>query len=208
MSRATKRQNLAYEQSKRPTNTKVRTALIIFLTILALLLVGATTIRHFLPTEEPPIQSNSWDGVTPGYVLTPKLNQQLGEPVRVQNLPAEKQKVFYKNDGFKIFYNEVILNKDGVVEFIKTPVSYDESNLFSNYITEHGLPDFELYVPDAGLGKKAYVYLEKGLVYVAHEDKPVIEQIWYFEPTDRNTFMLLWGTSLSEDQKYQETFPF
>lgn len=207
MPRATKRQNLAYEQSKQPQDNRVRRIAMIFLGVLAVLFVGAAIIQQFIPIEEPPVQENTWQGLTPGFKMTAKLNAELGEPVTVKNLPAEKQRISYQSDDFKVFYNDVIVDKDGVVEFIKVPVAYNESHTLAEYISLYGEPDFELYAPHHGANIKAYTYLEEGVSVFANAETKVVEQLWYFEPTDQETFLFLWGEPLSENYSEPESFP-
>lgn len=207
MSRATKRQNLAFEESKRPQNNTLRNAVLIFVGVLIFIFIGVTIFQQFIPIEEPPIQANTWQGLTPGFKITPKLNSELGGPVVVKNLAAEKQQVSYRSEDFKVFYNEVIVDKDGVVEFIKIPVAYTETHTLSEYISLYGEQDFDLYDHRVGANIKAYVFLDEGLAVLANAETQVVEQLWYFEPTDKNMFMALWGSELSEEYSKPEAFP-
>lgn len=208
MPRASKRQNPAYEESRQPQKqSPYKKYLLIFLGILAVLFVIAAIVQQYVPIEEPPVQQNTWEGLTPGYTITPKLSAELGEPVAVKNLPAEKQQVSYKSEHFKAYTNDVIVNKDGVVEYIEVHQAYDPEHTFADYISLYGEPDLELYATEISTSSKAYIYLEEGVVVIAHDTSNIVERIWYFEPTDRETFMLTWGRELSTQSSHPEAFP-
>ena len=204
---AHKYQNQAYEQSKQPKKNKYTKIIFIFLAVLAVLLVIASAVQQFIPIEEPPVQENTWQGLTPGFKLTPKLLEELGKPLEVENLPAEKQHLTYSSEHFAAYHNEILVNKEGIVEFIQIPAKFDENNTLSNYITLYGEPDFELFAPQVNENVKAHVFLDEGLVIVANISNKVINQTWHFEPTDTETFMLNWGRQLSTEATQPEAFP-
>lgn len=207
MQQARKYQNPAYEQSKQPTNSRYKKIVWVFLGVLAVLFVIAAAVQQFVPIEEPPVQENTWQGLTPGFKLTPKLSEELGSPVKVENLPAEKQQVSYKSEHFAAYYNEIIVDKDGVVEFIVVPSKYEESNTVSNYITLYGQPDIELFASHISTNSKAHVFLHEGLAVITNASSTVVTEIWYFEPTDRETFLITWGKELTPESSYPEAFP-
>lgn len=207
MQQARKYQNPAYEESKLPTKSRYKKFVWIFLGILAVLLVIAATVQQFIPIEEPPVQENTWQGLTPGFKLTPKLSETLGSPVKVKNLPAEKQQLSYKSEHFAAYYNEVYVDKEGVVEFIVVPSKYEETNTISNYITLYGQPDIELFAPHISTNSKAHVFLDEGIVVITKSTSLIVTEVWYFEPTDRETFLSTWGEELSPESSHPEAFP-
>lgn len=207
MQQARKHQNPAYEQSKQPIQSRYKKFIWIFLSVLAILFVIATAVQQFIPIEEPPIQENTWQGLTPGFKLTPKLLETLGAPVKVESLPAEKQKVSYTSEHFAAYYNEVIVTKDGIVEFIAVPTKYEETHTVSNYITLYGQPDIELYASHISTNSKAHVFLNEGIAVISKSTSSIVTEIWYFQPTDRETFLNTWGEELTPESSYPEAFP-
>ena len=208
MPKAIKHQNASFEEFKQTSLEKNSNKLIwIFMAVLAVLLLISAVVRLFVVVEEPPVQQNTWQGLTPGFAITQNLAEQLGTPVSVENLPAEKKQVSYKAQDFKAYYNEVVVDKDGTVEFIKTPIAYSDENTLTQYTTLYGEPDFSLYASHISDSLRAHVFLDEGLTVIANETTLVIEELWYFQPTDKETFMLQWGSQLSEYPSGPEAFP-
>ncbi len=170
--------------------------------ILVILLVSISFVRIFTPEVQPPVKENSWLGITPGYTFTQKVAEQLGEPLSVKTI-RDKKEISYKSK-FPSKPNTVLVSDKGIVVFVKEHVTYDATNVVENYYPQLGQPDFILYAPQISIGVKAHVFLTKGIVLIAHEADGSIEQKWYFEPTDKESFMFTWGTDLSESYSNQE----
>ena len=206
MNNAKKRQNQAYEESKQPQK-KPKKVVWIFLVVLAVLFVVFSIIQQFVPIYQPPVQENSWKNITPGYPITEKLAAELGPPVEVTNLPGEKKRVSYQSSDFKSYYNEVYLDSDNTVEFVKVPLAYNESRTLTEYTSLYGDPDFSLYNSELGFGIKAFVFLDEGVAVIANEKTLVLEGLWYFEPATKEDFLSSWGRDLTPQASYPEAFP-
>ncbi len=164
--------------------------------ISAVLLLIITFIRLFTPETQPPLQENSWNGVTPGYSFTQKVSEELGEPISV-NMVGNAKEVSYKS-VFPSKPNTILVSDNGIVEFIKEHVTYDSKHTVENYLPKLGQPDFVLFAPEISIGVQAHVFLSKGVVLIAHSKDNSVEQKWYFAPTNKDSFMFTWGKELSE----------
>ena len=207
MPTARKHINQAFEESKLPQSGRSKKIYWILLALLAALFVISAVIAQFLPTETPPVQQNTWQGITPGYKITSTISSQLGSPIKVEKLAGERQELSYDSQDFKSFHTTVTLSQEGTVDIIKIPVAYNEDNLLQNYTSDLGTADLELYDTSIGLTAKAHIFLEKGVVIIANETTGVVEGIWYFEPTTEEVFLNTWGTDLSKDASEPEAFP-
>ncbi len=207
MPNAKKHLNQAYEESKITQSGKSKKIYWFILGTLAILFVISAVITQFLPIDEPPVQQNTWEGVTPGYKLTQTVTAQLGSPVEIKKLAGEKQQLSYKSNDFKSYYNEVVISKEGNVEFIKTPIAYDTNHTLTNYTVLYGTPDLERYASEISSALKAHVFLEEGLVIIANKKTDVVEAIWYFEPTTEDVFLRTLGEKLTKEPSQPEAFP-
>jgi hypothetical protein len=166
-----------------------------FITVISLI------IRALLP-EEIPVQENTWNSITPGFSNYEQLVEQMGPPL--DSVETE--------DGFKLDYqsdflaipNQVITDKTGTIEFIKEYLLYDPNHVLKTYKDLYGEPDLVLFEEENSSAIKANVFLEEGLVILAHITDGTVEQKWYFVPTTQDLFLASWGQALSEDSEGPE----
>jgi hypothetical protein len=196
-------QNTPYNsQQPKRTVAKERNWALILLVVVILVMVVSSVIRVLIPEQQPPQQENTWNGMTPGYGLTKTLVDRLGQPLATQNTPNGEQ-LSYKSE-FPSKPHTVIVDDAGKVQFIKEHIPYDSTHTISSYLAEFGEPSLKLYAPEISSALDAYVFLEKGVVILAHREDGSVEQKWYFIPTDEQTFLNSWGAELSTEFGHQE----
>lgn len=168
-----------------------------------LMLVIAQLFRVLTP-KIIPIQQNSWQGLTPGYSRLEDVVGNLGQPLSTEDI-REGTALYYQSD-FPVFPDEVIVNTTNTVQFIKEFVPYNADHTLQQYTQEFGQPDLELYDQDTGYASKAYVFLQQGLVIIAHISGQTVEQKWYFVPTTQQEFLQSWGKNLTDQGNPPEEF--
>ncbi|NCN03858.1 MAG: hypothetical protein GW942_02170 [Candidatus Pacebacteria bacterium] len=163
--------------------------------IISFLITAISLFINNLILQQIPIQENTWNGITPGYSKQEQLIKMMGEPLDIIETENGSE-IKYKSD-FPAVPNKVETNKEGTVQFIKEYLLYDETHLLSQYISEYGEPNISLIDNESGDAFKAHVFLDEGLVIVAHNVDGSVEQKWYFEPTTAEIFLSSWGNNLS-----------
>lgn len=168
------------------------------------LLVIAQVLR--LLTPPPPLQTNSWNGITPGRSTLSQLDQQFGLPIQTQQ--SQLGTVLSYQSEFPTLPHQVVVDQENTVQFIKEYIPYSPDLKIDQYIQQFGQPDLELIEPEAGEAARAYVFLSQGLVIVAHVTDGTIEQRWYFTPTTESAFLQSWGQELTDQEAGPEPFQF
>lgn len=175
--------------------------IILLVTAVCVVIISAI-VRVALPAQEPPQQSNTWNGATPGYALTDSVLKKLGQPLTSRNTPEGQELSF--SSQFPSKPNTIIVDDSGTVSFIKEHIAYDSNHTLAQYTTQYGEPSFSLFVPEISLALEAHVFLDAGLVVITHQVDNSVEQKWYFEPTTKEAFLQSWGKDLSTEQGHQE----
>jgi len=178
--------------------------LIIFISSLVFLLILSAILRTLTPPTPPSHHSNAWNFIVPGISSVADVTKQLGQPsgVTKNNYYTTLQ---YSSD-FPTIPTQVGINKSGVVIFIKERLVYDKNHTLEQYINQFNQPELSLFVSDASIAAKAYVFLDEGLVVIAHTQDNTVEQKWYFSPTNQQSFLQSWENELSQNQPGPEKF--
>jgi hypothetical protein len=171
-----------------------------YVSLLVIAFIGFTIsfILRSITPPLPPDSPNQWQGLAPGYSRLQDATTKLGEPVSQRQTPFGTE-VGYKST-FPAIPHIVVVDSQNKVRFIKEFTTYDQAHTLKNYTDQFENFDLELFLKNNREPVKAYVFLEEGLVIVAHLNGGFVEQKWYFEPTDQETFLKSWGTSLSGEE--------
>lgn len=171
---------------------------IIFFIVSFLLVLISLLVQRLLP-DPVPIQDNTWNGVTPGHSKYSQMVEIMGTPI--DSVETEDgYEIKYQSD-FLAIPNEVVTDKEGTVQFIKEKLIYDESHTLSQYVDQFGEPDLVLQDESGGISLRANVFLEEGLVIMAHIKDGSVEGKWYFVPSTKAEFLSSWGENLSSEAR-------
>jgi hypothetical protein len=155
----------------------------------------AHLIRTLIPVELAPIQENSWGEITPGHSKISQVVTKLGEPIATQQTSQGDE--YHFTSFSELTPNKVVTDSSGNVKFMKEFFISDFDHLLSDYTDKYGEPDLSLVDLDSSGAVRAHVFLEEGLVVVAHNIDKNVSQRWYFEPTTEQIFLNSWGNNLS-----------
>lgn len=158
-----------------------------------ILFVIAQILR--LLTPPVPIKENTWQGVTPGYSTIKQLQEQMGEASRVEELESG-QRLYYPPNYESKRFNEIETDESGTVVFIKELVEFDEEHTLADYTEAYGDYDLRLHPSSFAPSVYAHVFLDEGLVIMAHVDRNIVEEKWYFDPVSEEVFLESWGSNL------------
>jgi hypothetical protein len=168
------------------------------------LMVVAVAIQ--LVTPKPPEATPTFGAARPGDTFSSSKQKELGEPLETSKTKKGDTEYLYASD-FAVHPNQVHVDAKNKIQFVKEFVLPDPKHTLTQYVAEYGQPDFVLYDTGSPDSVRAHVFLEAGLVVVAHIDGDVVEQKWYFEPTTKELFLAGYGDSLSESGSGPESFP-
>ncbi|MDH5533664.1 MAG: hypothetical protein OEX81_04530 [Candidatus Pacebacteria bacterium] len=184
------------QKEKKDLSVKLKENWFIVFIISSFVIVTISLIIQSIITQQIPIQENTWNGVTPGYSKYKDLVENMGIPIdKVETETGFDIK--YQSD-FLALPHEVVTDKEGTVSFIKEYLLYDPTHLLSQYVEDFGEPEIVLFDDQSGTAFKAHVFLDEGLVIIAHIKDGSVEQKWYFEPVSKEIFLKSWGKTLSE----------
>ena len=178
--------------------------IVIFLIVAFVIFLVGYILRLLTPPAPVPIQENSWSGITPGYSNAQQVIENLGTPL--SSFESAEGTVLNYQSNFPSMPNQVIVGNNNTVSFMKEFVVYDVNHKLQQYTDQFGNPDLELFGESLSNSVKAYVFLEEGLVIIAHLNGQGVEQKWYFTPTDEQTFLQSWGESLTSEEHGPEPF--
>ena len=171
---------------------------------LAIVVIISAVARLFIGPQLPKSDYNLWQGIRPGYSSVEDLNKQFGTPATEQKI--EGGSVFEYQSDFPAIPHQVVADQNQVVLFVKEFVPLEEGVFLAQYSQNLGGVDLVLRDQASSDALRAHVYLEKGLVLLAHQQNGLIEQRWYFVPTTREIFLSSWGRSLTSEE-YREQLP-
>lgn len=168
-----------------------------FLVIAFIILTISFIIRSLLPTPPAPNQSNTWETITPGYSTIQQAAEQLGAPIDSKQTNRGIETTFSSYNDF--LPHQVVSDQGGTVRFAKEFIHSSLDHTLDQYINEYGSADLQLIDHESSDALTAHVFLEEGLVVLAHNADQTVEQKWYFEPTDEATFLNSWGINLETE---------
>ncbi len=170
--------------------------LTIFIVLAVILFVTADILQVITPrVAKPGNQPNTWKSITPNYSKISDVYKAFGQPLETKKIDQGTQ-LSYKS-VFPALPNQVVVDPQEKVSFMKEQTLHVDGGNISNYTTKYGKADLVMFDAETGPGDRAYVFLSKGLVIVAHVGDGSVEQRWYFTPTNQDNFLKIWGTHLS-----------
>lgn len=124
-----------------------------------------------------------------------KINELLGFPVDSTTSGELLINQYRSSNEFRT--NEIRI-RNGEVDFIKEVINLDDTRTAKSIQEEYGRYDTVLYEKESDSYFDLYVYTNKGLAYLAHQDGTVLE-IWYFKPTEIDTFIDKWASNYQKE---------
>lgn len=169
-----------------------------YLTMVAGVIVAlALTYLFQLLTPETPPTQNSFANIQPGQNFNNTTLPNYGDPISSYTTDEGEQVYLYTSD-VPIHPHEVHVSENRKVVLIKEFYTFDETNTLEKFVENYGEPDLVLYDSLSPDSVRAHVFLDAGIVAVAHVDGGIVEQQWYFTPSDSETFITGPGKDLSE----------
>lgn len=164
-----------------------------FLFILVIILI---VISFLVPEESNDKQKHTSQKVTfknilPGTSSKQSVEDQLGQSIAVEN--KDNQDLFQYKSNSQNRNHIVTYNENGTVKLLKEIVtSQDNSEINANKIKASYGKTQNIYYQDKTDGIPSiylYIYPDKGLAYLGNPQSNIVIEVWYFVPTDINSFL-------------------
>ncbi|MFV1917094.1 MAG: hypothetical protein ACC618_01220 [Patescibacteria group bacterium] len=138
-----------------------------------------------------------YNSITPGKSTEAVVTEQLGEPLSINRMGSKKMLEYKSSSPSRM--HQIILENSQVL-FIKEIVSTNDNLEAQDLVQKYGNPTSKLYnIADPDSSFSLYVYGDKGLAYLGHEDGTLLE-VWYFPPTTLGEFINQWGQDYSTEK--------
>lgn len=135
-----------------------------------------------LPTEKG---GANYRNLTPGISSKEEVVKKLGEPLKT-GLENGTETLEYNSNNPNL-NNKFFIN-NGVLSLVKEIVTLKDKIKIPSIKEKYGDPVYTLFGPGSTIGFYLYIYPDKGFAYVGHEKSGLIKEIWYFPPTNFESF--------------------
>lgn len=169
--------------------------------LVGLLLLSVISVVFVFSSTKPKTDNNAtpqpsniktidWSKLTPGESTTKDVTDMLGNPVR------QKDNVYFFESSTSVANNEAII-ENGTAQFFKEIVTLSDKKTVDLITSKYGLAPNTLYGSNSINGFNLYVYPNIGVAYLGNSITQDLLEIWYFKPTDIETFTQEWGDGYS-----------
>lgn len=179
---------------------------------LVLLFVGIILIISFVVIFVLPKQTNNplpgatptdpWSTFLPGQTTKEQVVQQLGNPVTQTSQNNQTIDEFKSNSPTR---NHQVVFTNDTSQFFKQIIASGDTTKMNDLVNKYGTTSTILYGPDQSAGFYLYVYLSKGVAYLANASTGDVLEIWYFPSSNLQDFISKWASnySINQDQQSQ-----
>lgn len=147
------------------------------------------------PSPTPRPSGASYKNLTPGTSSEKDVKGALGTPLK-ETASGEQTVLEYKSKNPN--FNDEFALKAGTLAFVRQIVTLDDNLKIPDLEKKYGKYESVLYGNLSTSGFNLYVYPDKGVAYIGQPESGFITEIWYFVPTDLNTFKQLFASGFSD----------
>lgn len=185
--------------NKKIFNKKFLYLFLISLSLIATIFIISKTYKNSLVSRKPPASPPSngqaaYQKIVPGVSSKSDVISLLGEP-----LTGEGNTIEYKSSSPN-FNHQITLDQEKV-SFVKEIITLKEKKNSKDIANVYGVPKKMLFGPDAEAGFYLFVYPENGIAYVGHPESGLLLEIWYFPPTNMESFISKYTQGYSETRQ-------
>lgn len=160
--------------------------------IIAYLLAKEGQEPTISPTPLPTTAPATWRSLLPGTSTLDDVFKDLGQPIKT----IDGGTLLYSSES-KNRNHEVVVKENKVV-FIKEIITVNGVKI-PDMETKYGKSKIQLYGLDDVYS--LFVYPDKGVAYVGNPTSNTVSEIWYFEPTTLDRFLLTWAQEYSSQPR-------
>ena len=180
-------------------NKKILLLAFVSLFSMIFIFVKTNSIKKNIDIIKPQINNSNevatYKDIVPGNNYKEEdINKMLGTPVSSTQSGEVKINSYPSSNEYRA--NDIEL-KNGEVDFIKEVINPDDTRTSEDIRKIYGVSEYVLYENTSDSFFNIYVYPKNGIAYLGHNDGTLLE-IWYFKPTDINTFKLKWASNYSD----------
>jgi hypothetical protein len=136
----------------------------------------------------PPVPQSDWGKLD-------SIVSKLGTPVNKSDSSDKEGQYEYKSSSAT--RNNEVIYQSNVPLFYKEVVTKADNKTAQSIKGKYGNAEIRLYGPESNIGFHMYVYPAKGIAYIGSMYDDTITEVWYFAPTNLETFMNTWAKDYS-----------
>jgi len=176
-----------------------------FVVLILVVLISAVVLARTTPIEEKlttaPQGGASYKSIVPGISSEKEVIDKLGNPL---NTKTEADKKILEYQSTSPFVPHKFTLENNTVILVKEIVTLEDKISSQVLKQKYGEPPYKLFDQTSYSSTFfLFVYPEKGIAYLGHQDGTVIE-VWYFQPTNLNTFMQKYAPNYSLNLPVQQ----
>ncbi len=141
---------------------------------LGILLISLIILVYSYLRPAPPQPYDDFSAIDPGNTTKSQLSNLPSYHSKTQ---GDQELIFFGQNAPKK-YSEAIIKNDLVIAYKKTDPSTFSFPGFSEYLSAHGQPQLVVDTSYSEFGYAGYVFLEQGLVVVAHQGSNEVIEEW------------------------------
>lgn len=147
-----------------------------------------------IPTSSPVSGIVDFNEIIPGKTSLDRINELLGKPLS-STTSGDLNISNYKSTNQ--YRNHKVYSKDGLAELVVEEI-INKNKTVKDIQKIYGVAPVSLFSKSPSSAFKLYVYSDKGIAYLGHQDGTILE-IWYFIPTTVDDFITKWGSDYSKE---------
>lgn len=188
--------------NKKIFNKKFIYFFLILLSLVATIFIITKIYKNSLvsrktPTSSPSDNQASYQKIVPGVSSKSDVVSLLGKP-----LTEDGNTIEYKSSSPN-FNHQITLDQEKV-SFVKEIITLKEKKNSKDITNVYGVPKKMLFGPDAAAGFYLFIYPENGIAYVGHPESGMLLEIWYFPPTNMESFVSKYAQGYSENRQIRQ----
>ncbi len=136
----------------------------------------------------PPVPKGEWGSID-------VLIKDIGKPISQEDTATKSGQ--YKYNSSTLNRKNEVVYQDNVPVFYKEIVTNGSNKTSKSIQQKYGSAEIRLYGSESDIGFYLYAYPSKGIAYVGSIYDDIVTEVWYFSPTDLNSFMATWAKDYS-----------
>lgn len=179
---------------------KILAIILVFFVILALVIIKfVPKNKNSVPTPTViPFSKVEYKELIIGSSTKEETYQKLGSPISEEDINGDRIIQFKSNNPN---YNNELTFKSDKLSFVKEIISPTDLINVSDIEQKYGNYTKVFYGPSSGLGFDLYSYPEQGIAYIGNQYIGDVIEIWYFPPTNTQSFKDIYATEYSETRQ-------
>lgn len=163
--------------------------LIVGLVFVLIILFGV--LFSYITNSSKAPKNPTWNSISIGESDKPEVHSQLGQPIESDGDTENF------NSNSPTTPHQVVFDENNKARFVREIITLEGEETYQSIVEKYGEPSVRLYGPGSSFEIFLHVNLQAGVAILGNKEQNIAMEVWYFEPTNLNTFINTWGTEYS-----------